>query len=435
MSPSAILQSLGVDLLRENTGEGTDMRLDTCLGSALGSVGNALGSLVPSMGGMGGTPHMGGTPRELGEHFKQEASFTEEQVRGQYSYVPELDFAGDREDTANLLHPDVSPGLGAPSLATPGMLAAVSGITMSDITMSEQASAQLAAMHSHSMKAQHMAGSIPSSKAMSMGGPALHQLGGPMLQYAVPIPSHSAKLLQAMDCDAAPMHAPQRSRASNQLRHTQPTSCPHTEPASSPHHVHGTSEQGEMGASSAQGHASSEQGAMEAPGHAMGSDESNTDQELVAGQRHALGSNTGQELVAGRPLPRCLVDNHSAPPFEFQPKRKRGRPPKNTEATNIALKDQPIQLGPDGQPLSEREKNRLAARLFRKRQEDYIARLEAKAEQLIQETKELENVKVEVTVSNSILRRRLKENQENGTHAALSDDHAPASEPISVPDV
>ena len=72
LSPSAILQSMGVDLLREDTREGTDMRLDTRLGSALGSVGSALGSLGPNLGG---------TPRELGEHFKQEnTSASEEQV-------------------------------------------------------------------------------------------------------------------------------------------------------------------------------------------------------------------------------------------------------------------------------------------------------------------------------------------------------------------
>jgi len=415
LSPSAILQSMGVDLLREDTREGTDMRLDTRLGSALGSVGSALGSLGPNLGG---------TPRELGEHFKQEnTSASEEQVRAQYSYVPELDFAGDREDTANLLNPDASPGLGAtPSLATPGMLAAVSGITVS----TEQASAQLAAMHSHSMKTQHMAGVIPSSKAMAMGGPAvpLHQMGqGSMLPYSVPMPSHSTKVSQGREHSQPPMqppmHAPHRPGGS--------APAPNR-PTSTHHHVHGSSEQAEMGASSAvsmlpsaQVSAASEQGAMQASGHAMASDEPSAE----------------RERFGGRPLPRCLLYNHPPPPFEFQPKRKRGRPPKNPEATNIALKDQPIQLGPDGQPLSEREKNRLAARLFRKRQEDYIARLEAKADQLIQENQELENVKVDVTVSNSILRRRLKENQEsNGAHATLTDEHAQqasVSVPISVP--
>ena len=46
-------------------------------------------------------------------------------------------------------------------------------------------------------------------------------------------------------------------------------------------------------------------------------------------------------------------------------------------------------------------------------------------------------MKVDVTVSNSILRRRLKENQEsNGAHATLTDEHAQqasVSVPISVP--
>jgi len=111
---------------------------------------------------------------------------------------------------------------------------------------------------------------------------------------------------------------------------------------------------------------------------------------------------------SGQRLPRCLLHPSQHDKFEFQPKRKRGRPRKSSgdpEPEIPPLKELKFQTGPNGEPLSEREKNRLAARLFRKRQEDYISRLEAKAAELENENNELERVSASLTAANLQLKK------------------------------